>query len=447
VESRPYILYHNFRSQLEEQLTTPGSFLRNFATLGSGTLLAQAIPVLVSPILTRLYSPGDFAMLAVFMAMLGTFTPLICGKYEVALVLPKDEVHAKHLFGIALYVALGLSIILLLVFLFFGNNVLVFIDAEKLGGWIFTVPVALFLTGIFTAANYLVNRQKNYRLLARARLTRAVLTAIVSIVAGIMGTGFGGLLAGLLCGFVVASMQLFYQNRSALKPHTFKWCKAKILLLSKYRHYPLYNATSGLLNGFTLSMPVFFISHYFPEAIVGYYAIVMQATQAPVAFISTSVSQINLKKVVDLINNGVSPIGYLIKLTGMLAGIITGPTLIIIFWGPELFSFVFGPKWIEAGRYARILMPSIAIRFIASILSSTLNATQDNRLLAAWQLLSFICTTLVLYVFTIKQAITPLLWAMTINTIFLYLLYLGAIFYAAHHAVAGKLKPDEQSLL
>jgi len=76
-------------------------FLKSVATLASGTALAQAIPILVSPILTRLYTPENFGALAVFMAIVSSIAPAVCGKYEVAMVLPQSNRQGIELLGIA----------------------------------------------------------------------------------------------------------------------------------------------------------------------------------------------------------------------------------------------------------------------------------------------------------------------------------------------------------
>ena len=45
------------------------AFSRNVVTLMTGSSVAQAIPIAISPILTRIYSPQDFGLFAVFIAV------------------------------------------------------------------------------------------------------------------------------------------------------------------------------------------------------------------------------------------------------------------------------------------------------------------------------------------------------------------------------------------
>lgn len=407
------------------------SFISFFIVLASGTALAQAVPALVSPILTRMYSPSDFGLLAVFMAMVSTFTPAICGRYEVAMVLPKSNIHGQHLFGIAVYFALIISIMIFVVFILTGDRILTLLHAENLQGWIFFVPVVLFLTGLFNTASYFSNRQKKYKLLSQSKITQALTVASVSIILGLLEIGFIGLLLGYLLGLLLATIFLIYKNQGELSRRVMHWGRQKKLLLYRYRHYPLYNGTTGFLNGLTLSLPVFFLSHYFPESIVGYFALVVRVSRAPVSFISASVSQIHLKKVVDLANERKAITPYLLKLTFVLVAVVLVPSLVIIFWAPEVFAVVFGGEWAEAGRYAQILMPAIAVSFVASTLSTTLGATNNNHLAALWRTSAFVTTLVVFAWFAPKGDIFLLLYAMLINDIVLYTFYYALIMRAA----------------
>ena len=63
--------------------------------LGSG--FAQVIALAFSPIITRLYSPSDFAVITMFLTITGMLLPFICGKYEVAIVVAGTDRHASEL--------------------------------------------------------------------------------------------------------------------------------------------------------------------------------------------------------------------------------------------------------------------------------------------------------------------------------------------------------------
>lgn len=72
-------------------------YARNVGTLATGTLIAQAIGIAASPILTRLYSPESFATLALFMAIVSSLAPGVSGRYEIAIVVAKNPRDSQSL--------------------------------------------------------------------------------------------------------------------------------------------------------------------------------------------------------------------------------------------------------------------------------------------------------------------------------------------------------------
>jgi len=58
---------------LLKKLIPKGEFSKNVLTLMTGTTIAQAIPVAISPILTRLYTPEDFGVVAPKKALKNSF--------------------------------------------------------------------------------------------------------------------------------------------------------------------------------------------------------------------------------------------------------------------------------------------------------------------------------------------------------------------------------------
>ena len=90
------------------RLIPQSAYARNVLTLMTGTTLAQAIPIAISPILTRLYSPEDFGTFGLYMAIVAIASVLVTGRYELAILLPKRDRDAMHI------LALPISLLLLL---------------------------------------------------------------------------------------------------------------------------------------------------------------------------------------------------------------------------------------------------------------------------------------------------------------------------------------------
>lgn len=367
-------------------------FLRDVAVLTSGTAVARSLPILVSPVLARLYTPAEFGLAAVFMVLVGSVSPAICGKYEVALVLPEDDSAALELLGISLWVSTGFAIGSLLVLVPFWAQVLEFLGARELGLWILLLPVALMFTGVMTALTYFSNREGDYHRIARAQVANSSGAAVTSLALGAMGAGFWGLLVGWLAGSVIGASYLVISYMSRIPLSVVRWGERKAALARRYAHFPMYNATAGLLGGFTEAMPTLFLTRYLTSASVGHFSMMSRVVQTPLSFVSTAVSQVNLKKVATLVAAGTDARPYMAKVTASLVLLVSVPTVIAMLWAPPAFALLFGEEWREAGRYLQILMPALGIRFVVATLSTTIGATEHNRIGAAWRAIAFLAT-------------------------------------------------------
>ena len=74
-----------------DRFSPEGSFLNNVLTLLAGTILAQIITVSVSPILTRLYTPEDFGVFALYTSIASILVIFGTCRYELAIVLPEED--------------------------------------------------------------------------------------------------------------------------------------------------------------------------------------------------------------------------------------------------------------------------------------------------------------------------------------------------------------------
>ena len=74
-----------------QRLRPKSEFSRDVLTLMTGSTIAQAIPIAITPILTRLYMPEDFGVLALFVAVTAILGSIANGCYEFAIMLPEQD--------------------------------------------------------------------------------------------------------------------------------------------------------------------------------------------------------------------------------------------------------------------------------------------------------------------------------------------------------------------
>ena len=107
-------------------------FSRNVLILMTGTTVAQSIPILISPILTRLYSPEDFGLFALFLGIVSILGSIANGRYEIAIMLPKKDEDAINISVLSFLISFVFSIVLLLIVIFFSDFIVSILGNEEI---------------------------------------------------------------------------------------------------------------------------------------------------------------------------------------------------------------------------------------------------------------------------------------------------------------------------
>jgi O-antigen/teichoic acid export membrane protein len=73
--------------------------------------------LLASPALTRIYTPTDFAALAIFVSIVNISVVFVSAKYEMSILLPESDLHACWITQICVMLTLLFSCIFSIFFL------------------------------------------------------------------------------------------------------------------------------------------------------------------------------------------------------------------------------------------------------------------------------------------------------------------------------------------
>jgi lipopolysaccharide exporter len=348
------------------------SFTTDVFKLATGTTIAQIITVLVSPILTRLYGPEAFGFLALFISITSIIGVVACMRYELAIMLPKTEEEAANLLGLCLLCVAVVSV-LTVPALYFGGEVLTsLLSAPGLGPYLILVPPFVLISGIFLALNYWNSRTRHFGRLSVARVTSSLATTSTQLGAGFAGYATGGSLIGAnLVGISVSTAvlggQIWRDDRTLLRGG-ISW-EGMIGGLKRYKKFPLIDSGSALLNTVSWQLPAFLLAAFFSPVVVGFYALGMRILQLPMNLIGSAIGQVFFQRAAEAYKS--DTLASLVQsIAEILLKIIVFPVLLLTVVGPELFSFVFGEIWIEAGIYIQILSIWIIFWFLYSPLST-----------------------------------------------------------------------------
>ena len=395
--------------------------------------MAQLIPLLVSPLLTRLYTPSAFGVFSIVLSATTFGAIAVTGRYEVAIILPGKEEIASRLSIGSLLISTASCLGIFIVALFFGPAI-----ASGLGlptsdqYWIYWIPLFIFLAATFQIMNYTVNKQGNFDLLAKNRVGRSLSLSAVQLGMGYFSLS-SGLVVGQVLGTAFAAIYLSLRQKWNLFAHTIKDIKAA---LWEYRKFPVFSFPADSLNSFSNQAPIILIALFFTEREAGFYGLTLRVLSLPIALIAQSILDVFKQKAADdyaMQGNCISIYRRTFKTLILLA---VPAFLLLYFIAPPLFSWFFGAEWKDSGFYAQILSIMFLFRFVASPLSYTLYIAEKQHIDLIWQFFLAAVTICAFYFGSKYGDIYTALWLFSMSYAVLYLVYL----ILSYNFAKGKIK-------
>jgi len=348
------------------------SFARDLLKLLSGAMFAQLFSVLVAPILTRLYAPEAFGVLAVFLSIIAVPGEIACLGYDRAIMLPEKDEESANLLMISLgFVALvtGLSIVVI----WLGTETITrLLRTPELAPYMWLVPPLILLTGVFTALSQWTARSKRFGQLSIARISNTTITTGMPLGAGLLGYATSlSLIVGYTFGTLAAMLWLALRVlRSDIGLFRHDLHKQDILSrVKRYRKFPLYDTPATLLNSISWQLPTFFLAAFFSPAVTGFYALGNRVLRLPMNLLGSSLGQVFYQRATEDHQQGILPV-FVESTFGRLVSYGLFPMLILTIIGRDLFTVVFGSQWAEAGTYTQILSIWTFFWFVSSPLST-----------------------------------------------------------------------------
>ncbi|RZK14088.1 MAG: hypothetical protein EOO43_16875, partial [Flavobacterium sp.] len=192
-------------------------FVKSVSILASGSIISQFVVLVSSTLLSRLFSVSDFGYLSVFVSVSTFFAVLSTGRFELAIGLPEEEIEAKKIIKLIIYIAstvVGVYLfgIVLLKDLMNINDGTGFLNSPTS----YLAPFYIFLVAVYSALGYWYQRKKDYRQITLANALQVISTALISIVFGVFHFS-NGMIYSLLCGVAISTLYLFFKDRELMK--------------------------------------------------------------------------------------------------------------------------------------------------------------------------------------------------------------------------------------
>ena len=407
-----------------QRLKPKSEFSRNVLTLMTGTTIAQAIPIAISPILTRIYTPEDFGLLALFVAITSIFGSIANGRYELAIMLPEKDEDAINIAALSLLIAIVFSVLLLILVIFFNNRITGLMGNSEIGLWLYFVPFVVFMTGLYNVLNYLNIRKKLYIDIARANIYKSVGMAMVQIGVGIIKTGASGLLLGQIVSHFISNLRLGKNTLINYNIKNLSWSIQKKMAI-KYIKFPKYSLWAGLANTSSAHVTSILVYIVYNLSTLGFYSLTQRAMAMPASLIGSAIGQVFFQEASEekkLTGTAVNSFKKTLRNLFFSGALV----FFVLFWFVEdIFTLVFGEEWRVAGHYAKILIPLFFVQFFVSPLTMMNVIFNKNEVGMYWQfILLFLQLTLIFIAHVLSMSFESYLNMMVVIISLHYLLIL-----------------------
>ena len=419
------------------KLLPADSVIRHVVVLAGGTLVAQSINLFSSPLLSRIYSPADFGILALFSSVLGILGGFSGLSYHLAILLPEDEDSSLSLLFLSIFIQMTITIGLFFVAAFLDYDFFTVIGWQALYNYRWLIPIGFFSSGLYQFLTYYGLRLKNYPVLSKTKITQKITGISVMVLLALVGYKPVGLLLGSI---VALSGGVIKISKSCLNMAKLQGIRLAGLLsvAHRFKDFPLFQMWGTLMNILSLHLTPLILMPMFSAEIIGWYSFSMRILHLPMTFIGKSLGQVLFQT--GSVSYREGKLGEVVQQFVLsLIVVSTFPFVFLAIMGPEFFSFIFGKNWFEAGILTTILVPFLWAQFITSPISVVFLICEKQDYLVRIQFMLLVGEVLVLYLGKGLDFVVFFVIYSAVKTL-LYLLYLFFIIRVSQIPLSPILK-------
>lgn len=347
------------------------TFFRHFMTIFSGGVVAQLISFLVEPVLTRIYTPEEFALFAQFISITTIFSVVATARYELAIMLPSNRRSSINILALSVLISFFVGILVLLLLILLGDKLVLIYQTDKLQVYMWIAPFSVFVAGVTQALNYWMLRYEQFSTISIGRVVQSVSNAMGNVGLGVLKWSTWGLIASYIVGQLLS---LFVFLRTFLKKDykTLKFVQRDEMksMAKEYSDFPKINTWHAFTDIFQQSLVIMLLSYFFTAEDVGYYSRTYRLLIAPLALIGSSMGQVFFQRASKYVHEQQSLRPFVLKNVLLISAFAIPLFLLIIFFAPWLFEWFLGKGWDKAGVMAQYMSPWLMFTMMVSPVST-----------------------------------------------------------------------------
>jgi O-antigen/teichoic acid export membrane protein len=365
------------------------SVFRDVAKLVSGTAGGRMILLLAMPVVTRLYSPEHFELLAVYAAMVGTISVAACLRLEIAIPLAETDDDAAHLLAMSLMATAATALALLVLSGAASETIARLVGSPDLSRYVWLVSFGVLFTASYSALQFWATRARRFGAIARTRIGQAATGAATMVGLGFLGLTPVGLLLGNMlsvgAGGLSLALRTMRDDRSKLAVISRRGMAGA---LRRHRRYPLFSTPEALANTAGIQVPILMIAATADDE-AGQLFLAMQIMAAPMTLLGASVGQVYASRAAEEMRN-LRLHRFTVSMMRRLFLIGLWPMAAAALLAPAFFAVIFGAEWQRAGVIVAWIAPWMLLQLTVSPVSMGLHISGHQRAAMGLQLIGLV---------------------------------------------------------
>lgn len=363
--------------------------LRSVFRLAGGNAAAQIVTICVLPFLARIYSMADFGQAALFEFVMAILTSVCTGQYEHAIIIEKSRRNIDFLSTLILAISLATSLTVLCLSLGLG----LFDWGQEAADILLIASLSVLAYGGYRVAYSTANRDAKYLVLSKAVVFGSLVTALVKVVLGVLGTGATALMIAPAIGQFVAAGIIFKSCRhGSVRLGLLRDRSGVLAVASRYVKFPKYTVLSVLLNRFSQTVYAPIMVHLIGDGFAGAMSLANRCTQMPLSIFGRGVADV-YKQTLAHADAGRSERIVVFKRFSMYLLCVAIPvTAVLFFFGEEIFVAVLGEKKRLSGQLASIMSAAIGMSVVAGNMGAAVYVMEKQHYAVVNQTLGIVLT-------------------------------------------------------
>lgn len=349
---------------------------------------AQLLVFAAAPLVTRLYTADAFGRFALFSAVVPLLYPLATLNYAEALPLPAEESRAVDLLALCLMLLVGSSLALAFLSLLMSPILVAWLHIRA---WeIMLLPLAIFAVALQGTLSWWLVRAGAFSQVARVRFTTTIGTVALQISFGQLYAGSTSLILSLVGGYLLGSALMVRKCRRVLSDGFARISLSGIrCVAAEYRAFAMVSAPSRLITAVGPQLPTALLPLLYGLSVTGQYALAQRVLYQPTVLVCHTVNQVFCGNAAKLLSKEPAYLWTLFRRVNLYLLAIMAPCFVLTWFGVEIFAFLFGTAWGQAGAFAGIMIVATFLEIPAEG-TQALDIYRLNHWMSAWRLLRLI---------------------------------------------------------